>query len=142
MDDNPQDFPINSDTWNPQRGEGGRFLPGQGGRPKGSRNRFAATTMQEIKNLKDSAMLSLTAQVAAGNMDAVRFVLERIVGRSRMIELEGGSPADITNALVSGGISTEEAKAIATVVEKLRRVEDLDALAARLEEIEKLLRDE
>ncbi|WP_166507075.1 hypothetical protein [Frigidibacter mobilis] len=140
MTDKPQNFPTNSDGWSPERGEGGRFLPGQGGRPKGSKNRFAATTMQEIKNLKDAAMTALAAQVVAGNMDAVKFILERIVGRHRMIELDGGTPADVTNALVNGEISSEEAKAIATVVEKLRRVEDLDVLAARLEELERLLK--
>ncbi|AMY69061.1 hypothetical protein AKL17_1810 [Frigidibacter mobilis] len=96
--------------------------------------------MQEIKNLKDAAMTALAAQVVAGNMDAVKFILERIVGRHRMIELDGGTPADVTNALVNGEISSEEAKAIATVVEKLRRVEDLDVLAARLEELERLLK--
>lgn len=142
MNDQPQNTAIISESWNPQRGADGKFLPGQGGRPKNSRNRFAAATMQEIKDLTAPAIAALSRQVDAGNMDAVRFVLERVVGRNRMIELEGGSPSNVTEALINGEISTEEAKSIATVVEKLRRVEDMDALAERLAAVEKLLRDE
>jgi len=68
-------------------------------------------------------------------------VLERIVGRNRMITLDGDQPRDVTNALIEGEISTEEAKAIATVIEKMRCIEDMDALAERLDRVEKLLRD-
>lgn len=140
MNGQPQDFAIPSDTWSPQRGPGGKFLPGQGGRPKGSRNRFAAATMKQITDLKDDAIESLTAQVQAGNMDTVKFVLERIVGRNRMIELSGDKPTDVSDALINGEISTDEAKAIATVIEKLRRVEDLDAVVERLAALERLLK--
>lgn len=136
-----QEFPTPSDTWNPERGPGGKFLPGQGGRPKGSKNRFAADTMNQIKEMTPDALASLNAQVRQGNIDAVRFVLERVVGRSRMVELDGDQPQDITAALIAGGISTDEAKAIATVVEKLRRVQDMDALAERLDRLETILRE-
>ncbi|WP_423212327.1 hypothetical protein [Paracoccus yeei] len=123
------------------RDASGRFLPGEAnkGRPRNSRNKFAASTMQQIKDLTPVAMISLAAQVSAGNMEAVKFVLERVVGRQRTIELEDGTPAAVTEALVGGEINTEEAKAIATVVEKLRRIEDMDALAERLHKLEQLL---
>lgn len=131
------DFPTYTAARNPD----GTWASGNPGRKPGSKNKFAATTMEQIKGLKDDAIASLAVQVKNGNMDAVRFILERIVGRNRTIELDGGSPADVTNALIDGDISAEEAKAIATVVEKLRRVQDMDDLTERLDAVEKLLRD-
>lgn len=120
----------------------GRFMPGNAGKPKGARRKLSQATLHEIVGMKGEAIEGLRQRLAANDMEAIRFVLERIVGRNRMIELDGDQPRDITAALIEGEISTEEAKAIATVIEKLRRVEDMDALAERLDRVEKLLRDE
>lgn len=125
----------------PIRDEKGRLLPGHGmGRPRGSKNVFAADTMRQIKELTPDAITALGKQITRGNMQAIAFVLERVIGRNRMVELDGDKPTDITNALIAGEISTEEALQIATVVEKLMRVEELDAVLNRMDALEKLLR--
>ncbi|HEY0213733.1 MAG TPA: hypothetical protein VGC40_09125 [Paenirhodobacter sp.] len=117
----------------------GRFTSGNPGRPRGSRNALPLQAMRRIQEMTPAALEQLELQVSAGNFDAIRFVLERIIGKNRFVELNGDKPADISTALVNGEISTDEAKAIATVVEKLRRIEDLDAVQRRLVEIEKIL---
>jgi len=119
----------------------GRFAAGNPGKPKGARRKLSQATLHEIVGMKDDAVEGLRQRIAANDMDAIKFVLERIVGRNRMITLDGDQPRDVTNALIEGEISTEEAKAIATVIEKMRCIEDMDALAERLDRVEKLLRD-
>lgn len=122
------------------RDNAGRFAAGNQGRPRGSKNRFAADAMRQIKEMTPDAMAGLQSNIAAGNMDAIRFVLERVVGKGRTIELDGDKPTDISTALMNGELTTDEAAAIATVLEKLARVEELDAVLNRMAEIERLLK--
>ena len=122
------------------RDSAGRFAAGNQGRPRGSKNRFAADAMRQIKEMTPDAMAGLQSNIAAGNMDAIRFVLERVVGKGRTIELDGDKPTDISTALMNGELTTDEAAAIATVLEKLARVEELDAVLNRMSEIERLLK--
>lgn len=122
------------------RDNAGRFAAGNQGRPRGSKNRFAADAMRQIKEMTPDAMAGLQSNIAAGNMDAIRFVLERVVGKGRTIELDGDKPSDISTALMNGELTTDEAAAIATVLEKLARVEELDAVLNRMAEIERLLK--
>lgn len=125
----------------PIRDDKGRLLPGHGmGRPKNSRNVFAADTLRKLKDMTPEALAGLQSNIAAGNMDAIRFVLERVVGKGRMIELDGDKPTDISAALMNGELTTDEAKAIATVIEKLARVQELDIVLNRMNEIERLLK--
>lgn len=139
-DDETLNGAIVSD-WNPQRGPDGKFLPGQGGKPRGAKNALASSTMRRIKEMTPAALEQLEKQLNSGNWDACRFVLERIIGKNnRFIELSGDRPSDISDALVNGEISTDEAKAIATVIEKLKKVEEIDAVMTRMDELERLLK--
>lgn len=122
------------------RDNSGRFAAGNSGRPRGTKNRFAADTMRQIKDMTPEALAGLQANVAAGNMEAIRFILERVIGKGRMIELEGDKPTDVSNALISGELTTDEASAIATVIEKLARAQELDIVLSRMTEIERLLK--
>lgn len=62
------------------------------------------------------------------------------MGKGRTIELDGDKPTNISTALMNGELTTDEAAAIATVLEKLARVEELDAVLNRMSEIERLLK--
>jgi hypothetical protein len=53
--------------------------------------------------------------------------------------MEGAEPEDIKQAFISGDLSADEMKSIATAMEKLKNVQDLDDLRTRLSELEKLL---
>lgn len=125
----------------PARDEKGRLLPGHGmGRPKHSRNVFSAETLKSIKELTPDALAGLRTNVQANNMDAIKFVLERVVGKGRTVEIAGDKPTDISAALLAGELTSDEAAAFATVLEKLARVEELDAVLNRMSEIERLLK--
>lgn len=127
-------------NWNPQRGPDGKFLPGQGGRPKGSRNALAVSTMTKIRDMTPAALNKLEEQLGAGNWEAIKFVLERIIGKGRFVELSGDQPSDVTDALINGEINTAEGKEIASVIESLRKVEEIDAVMKRMDELERLLK--
>lgn len=125
----------------PIRDDKGRLLPGHGmGRPKNSRNVFSAETIRQIKDMTPDALAGLQSNIAAGNMEAIKFVLERVIGKGRMIELEGDKPTDISNALLAGDLTTEEALSVANVIEKLARVQELDIVLNRMADIERLLK--
>lgn len=53
--------------------------------------------------------------------------------------MHGLEPADITEAFINGDLSADESKALATTLEKLKNVSDLDELRSRLSELETLL---
>ena len=110
------------------------------GRPKHSRNVFSAETLKSIKELTPDALAGLRTNVQANNMDAIKFVLERVVGKGRTVEIAGDKPTDISAALLAGELTSDEAAAFATVLEKLARVEELDAVLNRMSEIERMLK--
>lgn len=137
------DQPQNSAIFAPERDDTGKFLPGSGGRPRGSKNLFAASTLKSITDLTPDALAGLKANVAANNMDAIKWVLERVVGKTgRKIALDGNRPEDVSNALIDGDLNPDEALVIASVLEKLGRVEEMSILSDRLAQIEKLLKGE
>lgn len=123
------------------RAAGGRFAPGveNKGRPKGSLNLVSRQILAEIRDLGAPAMNVLRAEIAKGNLSAAIFILERILPRTRSVELAGISPTDVAEAISQGEISPDEGRALAATIETLRRIEDIDALTARLSEIERLL---
>lgn len=97
-----------SDTYNLPGVRG--FQRGNPGRPKNSRNAFAAETYKKVIALEGDAIETLKRNLAAGSLDAAKFVLERVIGRNRSVVLESISPEDVAQALIDGTISTAEAK--------------------------------
>lgn len=125
----------------PAKDEKGRFAPGNGGRPKGTRNKITREAIEGIKSLKDVAFVSLAAAVAAGELPAVIYVLDRLLPKGRTIELEGATPEDIVKALTSAEITTIEAKDIANTLAKLKNIDEIETLKERLEELERLQKE-
>lgn len=125
----------------PTRLPDGKFAPGNGGRPRGSKNLIARETLLAVKDLREPAMAALADNVRKGNMQAIEFVLDRILPKGRTVELDGASPDDIVAALTNAEISPDEARQISTTIVRLKELKELDELKSRMIEIETLLKD-
>ncbi|WP_143042827.1 hypothetical protein [Paracoccus alkenifer] len=119
----------------------GRFQPGNPGKPRGARTKFSQATLQEIVSMKDDAVAVLRNRIAAGDGDAARWVLERIVGKSaRFVELSGVTPEAIGQDLQDGALTVDEAKDVALAVSRLAGIERIAQLEERLDELTRLLK--
>ncbi|TJV67891.1 MAG: hypothetical protein E5X76_32020 [Mesorhizobium sp.] len=118
----------------------GRFAPGNPGRKPGSKNRVSTEAIAAIKDMKDEAIEQLRTKLRRGDWDALSFVLERIVGKGRVVELDGDmSPDTIAAAFSEGLLTPVEAKDIATALARLSEVGEIAELRAKLDELEKRL---
>lgn len=139
----PPPLPAASE-WNPARNERGHFLPGQGGRPPGSRNRKPSMALSAIQSLSDEALRQLGVLVSQGNFAAIRLVLEYTLPRGgRTVDLDGtADPNELIAAVTSGEISPDEFARIAqgwkTAVDAAemgeikRQIDDLEQVVAAL----------
>ena len=120
----------------------GRFVsgPANKGRPKGSKNRVSRAAMEKIKELGPLAFEKLQENLDRGDMRAVEFVLNRVLPAGRALEIDA-TVEGIRDHLENGDFSESEARAIANVMEKLQRVEKVEELERRLNELTALLKD-
>lgn len=121
--------------------ERGRFVsgPANTGRPVGARNRQSAELMKIVRAMGNRAAANLSDALDAKEQWATTLVLRYCLPSSRTQEMHGADPEDIKEAFVAGDISADEMKAIATAIEKLKSVADIDDLRNRLGELEQLL---
>ncbi|WP_198354289.1 hypothetical protein [Sphingomonas sp. MA1305] len=118
----------------------GRFGPGNPGRRVGSKNKLSRDTLHAVQNLAGEAVHALRLRIAAGDMTAIAYALDRILPRGRPVELDSADPLAVADSLASGEITSGEAKDIATALAKLRDVAEIDDLRARLDELEQAVR--
>lgn len=120
------------------RDANGRFTSGAGniGRVPGSRNRVSNEALKAVRDMKDDAIAILREKLIARDWNAVLFVLERTLPKGRMIELDAATPAAITDALITGQLTSEEAKHLATVLEKIASIAAVDELRERIAALE------
>jgi hypothetical protein len=132
--------PLPTDHLNSKgvRDSNGRFLRGPG-RKHGSKNKQAAELMKVVRAMGERAVDKLSAALDNGEQWSVQLILKYCLPPSRTIEMEGADPEDIKQAFIEGDLSADETKAIATAMEKLKNVQDLDDLRERLSELETLL---
>ena len=139
MNDKTENNRTNSVAYNNPKT--GRFQPGNPGKPKGARTKFSQQTLQEIVNLKDDAVAVLKNRLAAGDGDAARWVLERIVGKNaRFVKLSGVTPEAIGQDLQDGALTVNEAKDVALAVSRLAGIERIAELESRLDQLTDLLK--
>jgi hypothetical protein len=140
MPDNilPMVSATNHDNSKGIRGENGRWLRGPG-RPVGAKNKQSSELMKAVRAMGPRAVEKLAAALDGNEQWAVLLILKYCLPPSRTIEMEGAEPEDIKQAFISGDLSADETKSIATAMEKLKNVQDLDDLRARLSELENLL---
>lgn len=120
------------------RDASGRFTTGAGnvGRTVGSKNRVSNEALQAVRSMKDEAIEQLRVRLSAGDWNALQFILERILPRGRLIEIDATSPQAIADALATGTLTSDEAKNLATVLEKLASIEEITELRKRIEALE------
>lgn len=127
--------------WAPERDNGGRFKPGQGGRPPGVRNRKPSGALAAIQSLSDEALIQLASLVREKNFAAIRLVLEYTLPRGgRTVDLDGtADPNELIAAVTNGEISPDEFARIAQGWKTASDAADLSQLKAQVEEIELLV---
>lgn len=132
-------LPINGVISNGVRDDKGRWLRGPG-RPTGSKNRISSDLAKQIRALGPRAVAELSIAIDQQQAWAIQLVIKMVVP-SRLIEMHGSEPIDIRSAFEAGEISADEMKAIASGLEKLASVENIQDLRDRLTELEALLAD-
>lgn len=131
---------LSADNGRDQRG---RFAAGRGniGRPVGAKNKVSRDLLAQIKAMGPAAVVKLWEALQNNERWAVEIILSHTLPADRTLEFEGVTPTDVEAALAAGDISPNEAKAIATTIEKLRTIEDLDQIRAKLIELEAIVTD-
>ena len=128
-----------------------KFAKGQSGnaagRPKGSKN--ARTLLIESLGAGLPDLLEVTRQAAlGGDMTAMRLLLDRALPMTKQVndtvDLPGLLEADsltgkataVLNAIASGELPPDIGSSLVTAINSTARVAELDALAARLSQVE------
>jgi hypothetical protein len=131
--------PISAD--NNGRDRQGRFASGNAGRPFGATAKHSRTLMQLVQSMGNRAVQNLSDALDEKAQWATTLVLRYCLPANRVVEMYGAEPEDIKQALISGDLSPDESKAIASAIEKLKSVSDIDDLRSRLSELEAMLAD-
>jgi hypothetical protein len=139
-----------------RRGPGRPFQAGRSGnpagKPKGTRHEITLLAEQIMADDAEAVVVEVIKAAKGGDMTAARLILDRIApprrGQAVAITLpDVKSPRDVTDALAaiitamgSGSITTEEAAAIAAVVEMQRRAIETVELEARMSAVEEAMK--
>ena len=133
----------------------GRWAKGESGNPAGramgSVNRSHALLRQMLVANSESVVMAVINAAEAGDMAAARIILDRVLPKRLCRSLDGlvlpqiNSVADaceamaaITNAVLAGVLSAEEAAHLSAVIETYRRTIEATEVVARLERLERL----
>ena len=130
-----QDIATNSG-----RGPDGKYLPGFGGRPKGAKNKVSRLTLESVQALSSEAVLHLKERMRAGDMGAIRLILEYTLPRGgRTIDLGTSDPNAICDAAAHGDISPDEAARLAQAFKTAGDAAELKEIKRQVEELELLI---
>ena len=137
---NPQ--PDDKAKFSVVRSPDGKFIS-TSGRPVGTKNKATKASASAINSLHDLAFLKLTELLQAGNPGIVEFVIKSLLPTGgRVVELDDLTADGLINAVAQGVISPVELRQIATGIEKIRSMQDLESMQKRMQEIERLLKNE
>ena len=129
------------DNWAPQRDGKGRFKPGQGGRPPGSRNKKPSAALAAVQNLSDLAIGKLAMLVSQNSWPAIRYVLDMTLPRGgRTVDLDGtADPNELIAAVTGGEISPDEFARIAQGWKTAGDAGEMREIKSQLDELEQLV---
>ncbi|WP_187336463.1 hypothetical protein [Novosphingopyxis iocasae] len=133
--------PTIATEWGPKRDDAGRFLPGQGGRKRGTKNKTSAATLAAVQEMASLTVLKLKEQVNSGNMRAIELVLTYVLPKGgRCIDLDGtADPHEIIEAMTNGEISPDEFARIAQGWKTAIDAADLSEIKRQVEELESIV---
>ncbi|WP_103729573.1 hypothetical protein [Novosphingobium sp. HII-3] len=118
----------------------GTFAPGSGGRPRGSKNKVSLTSLKAVQDLSSEAVAKLRERVTAGDMGAIKLVLEYTLPKGgRTVELDSTDPNAIIDAAAMGEISPDEAARLAQATKTASEAAELKDLKRQVEELELLI---
>lgn len=134
---------------NTRKTPGRPFPAGNGGRPRGSRNRRTLLAEQILGEDIEAVARAVTTAALGGDMAAARIIMDRLApvrrGRPVVFDLPSGTDAtglaegfDALLRAVAGGLLTpEEGAAVASLLEARRRTIETMEFEARLVDLEK-----
>lgn len=133
-------------AWGPARDASGRFLPGHGGKPRGTISKASRAAQALLAGAAETLAEKAIAEALTGNSALLQFLLGRILPRERVVEIDLPAlvaPSDaltaqarIVEALAAGEISASEATALATAIASFSRTAETVELDDRLRELE------
>lgn len=99
-----------------------------------------AENWEALNALYPAALVALRERLATCNdMAAVKLIVELCAPKQRAVALDDISPAGIREAIRTGRLSPNEGAAVAAAVKACADIETLDALALRIEAIERAI---
>ncbi len=99
-----------------------------------------AENWEALNALYPAALEALRERLATCNdMAAVKLIVELCAPKQRAVALNDISPAGIREAIRTGRLSPNEGAAVAAAVKSCADIETLDALALRIEAIERAI---
>ncbi len=118
----------------------GTFGPGNPGRVRGSKNKVSLASLKAVQDLSSEAIAKLKERVTAGDMTAIKLVLEYTLPKGgRTVELDSSDPNAIIDAAVMGEISPDEAARLAQATKTASEAAELKDLKRQVEELELLI---
>lgn len=128
-------------NWAPQRDGKGRFKPGQGGRPPGSRNKKPSGALTAVQSLSDLAIGKLAVLIAQNSWPAIRYVLDMTLPRGgRTVDLDGtADPNELIASVTSGEISPDEFARIAQGWKTAVDAAEMREIRSQIDELEQLV---
>ena len=141
------DSPIDSRQKTEGRDAAGRFTRGNRASPGRPPGRSQATLLRErLATDLDQILDNLLAQARAGDLQAVRLVLDRVLPALRPVEQAaevdlpaGGLAAQaqaVVQAAAAGGIATGQATQLVQALAGVARIVETDELLKRIEALE------
>jgi hypothetical protein len=126
---------------NDGRGPDGRWLPGFGGRARGSKNKTSTKLLKDVHSLADDAFEQLASKVRAGEWAAIKLVLDYTLPRDgRAIDLDGtADPNALIEAATTGEISPSEFARLAQGFKTVADASDIKELKHQVEQLEQLM---
>jgi hypothetical protein len=109
------------------------------GRPKGSRNK-RTIWRERLAGLMEDAERDLKISMGRGNVAAIRFVYEQVLGKLKTAADIRRAQVSVLKAVAEGEIATGDALTVSAIIDKLRLAMENEDFAKRLEALEK--RDE
>lgn len=119
---------------NGQFGAGNRF----GGRTRGSKGKFTAETLDTLGAMLPAALKVIRDRIAAGDLKAALFCIERLVPPERLVEVPT-TPEGLAEALEAGDLTVGEATRASAAIKALRETMDLAAIRAKVDDLEALV---
>ena len=132
------------------RDKQGHWLPGSSGNPAGrpTGSGHVARLRAELAQELPTIIQSLIEQAKAGDIQAIRIILDRVVPPLKAVdlpvrlELPAGGLSDQGRAIIAsaacGEVSPADASQLLGAISQLARIQEVDALVERVEKLEAL----